>query len=151
MTATVVAPRLVHLVRIAGTDPAHRVRGLVFRGLTFAHSDWNLAEVDGSHGKNSVQGACFTSAFSVGPKKNWHADLYRNLDVPPGAIDLEHAEDITFERNRIEHTASEAIALINDVHRVQVVGNVIADTAGGAVLIGHPQHEIGRASCRERV
>ena len=139
-TASIVAPRLVHLVRIAGTDPAHRVRGLVFRGLTFAHSDWNLYEVGGSRGKNSVQGACVTSAFSVAPGKNWHADLYRNLDVPPGAIAVDHAEDLVFERNRLEHLASEAIALVNDVHRVQVVGNAITGTAGGAVLIGHPQH-----------
>ena len=137
-TACVVAPRLVRLLHIAGTDPSQRVRNLEFRGLNFAHTDWNLADVEGSHGKTCVQGATVTNAFSLA--KNWHEDIYRNTDVVPGAIELEHCEDIRFERNRMEHLAVEGIALPNDAQRVSIIGNVIQDTGGGAVLIGHPQH-----------
>ena len=32
---------------------------ITFRGLTFAYSDWNLAEVDGSHGNATVQGCTY--------------------------------------------------------------------------------------------
>lgn len=136
--ATVVAPRLVHLLSIKGKDPEHLVRNLIFKGLHLAHSDWNLAEVDGSHGKATCQGACYFKAFTLAP--NWHSDLYRNLDVPPGAIECEHCDNIQFLRNRIEHLAAEGIALPNDDNHVRITGNVIRDVAGSGVLIGHPQH-----------
>ena len=137
-SAMVVAPRLVHLMSIKGRDPGHPVRNLAFKGFHFAHSDWNLAEVDGSHGKASCQGACYFNAFTLAP--NWHNDMYRNLDVPPGAIECEHCDHIQLVRNSLEHLAAEAVALPNDANHVHITGNVIRDVAGSAVLVGHPQH-----------
>ena len=137
-TACVVAPRLVHLIHFAGAGPSQRVRNVEFRGMTFAYSDWNLADVAGSHGKAGPQGAMFLSAFSMA--KNWHYDFYRNTDVAPGAIELEHCEGIRFERNQFEHLAVEGLALPNDAQNVSIVGNIFSDTGGGAILIGHPQH-----------
>jgi hypothetical protein len=136
--ACVVAPRLVHLIHFAGVSPSQRVRNVEFRGMTFAYSDWNLAEVEGSHGKAGPQGAMFISAFSMA--KNWHYDIYRNTDVVPGAIELEHCEGIRFERNQFEHLAVEGLALPNDAQNVSIVGNIFSDTGGGAILLGHPQH-----------
>lgn len=138
-TATVVAPRLVQLISIRGKDPAHLVRNLLFRGLHLAHSDWNLVEIEGSHGKASVQGACHFSAFTM-LEVNCHLNLYRNFDVPPGAIQCEHCDHVGFLRNKIEHLAAEGIALPNDASHVRIIGNVIRDVAGSGVLVGHPQH-----------
>ena len=137
-TATVIAPRLVQLMKIRGKDPSHPVKNLVFQGLHFAHTDWNLAEVDGSHGKATCQGACYFNAFTLAP--SWHNDLYRNLDVPPGAIECEHCDRISFVRNSMEHLAAEGIALPNDANHVRIAGNVIRDVAGSGVLVGNPQH-----------
>ncbi len=137
-SATAVAPRLIHLLSITGSSPTRRVRNIEFRGLHFAYSDWNLAEIDGSHGKACVQGASYTNAYSK--TENWHSDIYRNTDVAPGAIELDHCENIRFERNRLEHLAVEGIALPNDDQNIRIVGNVFRDTGGGAVLVGHTQH-----------
>ncbi len=140
--AAVFAPRLVHLVNICGKDPEHLVRNVVFKGLHFAHSDWNLAEVAGSHGKATVQGACYFNAFTM--ESNWHNDIYRNLDVPPGAIQFEHCDNIQFIRNSVEHIAAEAFALPNDANHVEIIGNVIRDVGGCGVAVGHPQHVFER-------
>ena len=49
--AEVIIPELVTLVDIKGSTPKQDYAAhITFRGLTFAYSDWNLAEVDGSHG-----------------------------------------------------------------------------------------------------
>ena len=137
--SSVIAPRVVHLLRIHGKDPSHPVRNLGFQGIHFCHSDWNLAEIDGSHGKATVQGACYFKAFTT-LEINCHGDLYRNFDVPPGAIECEHCDHIDFIRNRIDHLGAEGIALPNDANHVRIEGNVIGDVAGSGVLVGHPQH-----------
>jgi Right handed beta helix region len=138
-TSAVIAPRLVRLLRIHGKNPDHPVQNLKFEGIHFAHSDWNLEQVDGSHGRATVQGACHFNVFSMLEIK-WHGDMYRNLDVSPGAIECEHCEHIDFIRNRIEHIAAEGISLPNDANHVLIEGNVIRDVAGSGILLGHPQH-----------
>lgn len=96
------------------------MRNLLFRGLHLAHSDWNLVEIEGSHGKASVQGACHFSAFTM-LEVNCHLNLYRNFDVPPGAIQCEHCDHVGFLRNKIEHLAAEGIAP-NDASHVRSSG-----------------------------
>ncbi len=80
--AEVIIPELVTLVDIKGSTPKQDYAAhITFRGLTFAYSDWNLAEVDGSHGNATVQGCTYMNKFSTG---NWHDDMYRSYDVAPG-------------------------------------------------------------------
>ncbi|MCX6972423.1 MAG: hypothetical protein NTV93_20050 [Verrucomicrobia bacterium] len=136
-TAEVVAPVTQTLVQIEGQPIKNRVRNITFEGLTFAYTDYNLLVVGDSHGMATVQAACVNTAFA---NSNWHLDLYRGYDVLPGAIVANGIEGIDFIRNTIAHTGCQGIVMSNDINDVRVVGNVIRDSGGSAITLGHPQH-----------
>lgn len=137
-TATVYAPSgLETLVSIAGTSTANRVKSLTFYGLTFKYSDWNLANVDGSCGKTSVQGSAVQIVYEQG---QYQAGYMGRDDVLPDAIRVDNADSIVFERNVIAHTGAEGIGFINDVSNSQIIGNLLYDLAGSAIVLSHPQH-----------
>jgi len=136
-TASVVVPVTETLLQFAGQPITRRVRNLAFEGITFAYTDYNLLEIDGSHGKATVQTACVNTAFA---NSNWHFDAYRAYDVLPGAIVANGVENLSFTRNTIEHTGCEGLVASNDINDLRIVGNVISDTGGSAISIGHPQH-----------
>ena len=136
--AEVIIPELVTLVDIKGSTPKQDYAAhITFRGLTFAYSDWNLAEVDGSHGNATVQGCTYMNKFSTG---NWHDDMYRSYDVAPAAVHATSAHDIAILDGKIEMTGYLGFHAENDVYNIEVTGNYIGHTGGGGVTIGHPQH-----------
>ncbi|RIQ18964.1 right-handed parallel beta-helix repeat-containing protein [Jiangella rhizosphaerae] len=136
--ASVFAPNGVQTaLRIAGTSRTERVHDLSFEGITVRHTDWNLADVDGASFKQAQQGNIINSAYVHG---NFHVYHYRNVDLQPAAIEVTSAANISFERNRVEHTGADGISLINDVVDSQLTGNVTRDVGGTAINIGHPQH-----------
>ena len=135
--AVVIAPMVEGLVSIKGTSLASRVENISFIGITFAYSDWNLVEIAGSRGQATLQGP--TAIIAVG-HENWHFDIYRAFDVPGGAIDVENSRGLVFERNTIKHTGNIGLVMRNDVCDSQIIGNKILDTAGSAIVLGHPQH-----------
>ena len=136
-TARVIAPVMETLLHLKGDALKNRVRNITFDGLTFAHTDYNLMEIDGSHGTATVQTACINTAFA---NSNWHYDVYRSYDVLPAAIIGNAIEGIEFTGNTIAHTGCQGIVMSNDVSDVRVVGNVIRDTGGSAITLGHPHH-----------
>jgi hypothetical protein len=138
-TATVIAPNdnLTTLLSIEGTATNNRVQNLTFSGLTFAYSDWNLENIAGSYGKNSVQGDTVSIAFAQG---NWHNDVYRSIDTIPAAVLVDSSQNITFTHNVFEHTGDDALAERNDVVSSQTLGNYFYDIGGSAFSIDHPQH-----------
>jgi hypothetical protein len=136
-TAQVIALVTETLIELAGRPLKHRVRNLSFEGLSFAHSDYNLMEIDGSYGTATLQTACINTVFA---NPNWHYDVYRAYDVLPAAIIGNALEHITFTRNTIAHTGCQGIVMSNDINDVRIVGNVIRDSGGSAITIGHPQH-----------
>ncbi|MEU7867275.1 RICIN domain-containing protein [Dactylosporangium sp. NPDC049140] len=137
-TATVFAPNNVSTVlRVAGTSTSSHVRNLTFTGLTVEHSDWNLVNVAGSVFKQAQQGNLSSFVYA---KRNFHDYYYRNVDVAPGIIQVENADGILLERNRIEHTGADGINMVNDVQNTRLIGNYTNDIAGSAVTVGHPQH-----------
>ncbi|WP_117208003.1 RICIN domain-containing protein [Allorhizocola rhizosphaerae] len=137
-TATVYAPNNVPTVlRVAGASTSSRVRNITFSGLTAQHSDWNLFNVAGSVFKQAQQGNLGALAYAKG---NFHVYYYRNVDVTPGIIQIENADQIILQRNRIQHTGADGINMINDVQNVQLIGNYTNDIAGSAITVGHPQH-----------
>jgi hypothetical protein len=137
-TATVHAPNNVSTVlRVAGTSTSNHVRNLTFSGLTVQHSDWNLFTVAGSAFKQAQQGNLGNSAYVKG---NFHVYYYRNVDTPPGIVQLENADGIELHRNRIQHTGVDGISMVNDVQNTKLIGNHTNDVAGSAVVVGHPQH-----------
>lgn len=136
-SAKVMVPVTETLVQMEGEPLKKRVRNLTFEGLTFAHTDYNLMEIEGSHGKATVQTATIYTAFA---NPNWHLDAYRSYDVLPGAIIGNGIEGIEFTGNTIAHTGCEGLVMSNDVNDVRVIGNVIRDAGGSAISLGHPQH-----------
>lgn len=136
-TAYVVAPELETIVDIEGSDIQNRIHNISFEGLTFAYTDWNLYEIDGSYGRVTIQGAAGLTAYA---EDNWHESIYRAYDVGPSAVYLSSADNIKFENNTICHTGNDGLSLVNDTENITVNGNIIYDLAGSALLIGHPQH-----------
>jgi len=137
-TASVFAPNNVTTVlRVAGTSTGSHARNITFSGLTVQHSDWNLFTVAGSAFKQAQQGNLGAIAYA---KQNFHAYYYRNVDVTPGAVQIQNADGILLQRNRIQHTGADGISLVNDVQDSQLIGNYTNDIAGSAVSVGHPQH-----------
>ncbi|XVQ87741.1 RICIN domain-containing protein [Microbispora siamensis] len=137
-TATVFAPNNVStLLRVAGTSTSARVRNITFAGLTVQHSDWNLFNVAGSVLKQAQQGNLGALAYA---KQNFHVYYYRNVDMAPGAIQIDNADGLVLQNNRIQHTGVDGITMANDVVNTQLIGNYTNDIAGSAIVVGHPQH-----------
>jgi len=136
-TARVEAPFVEKLLEVAGTSRTDRVRNLTFRGITFAHTDYNLYQVEGSHGKATCQGSTMWTAYGTG---DWHAFKYEIVDTPPAMINVDSAESIELIGNVVKHSGNEGIAMHNDVVDSFISGNTIADSAGSGITIGHPQH-----------
>ncbi len=137
-TATVFAPNNVTTVlRIAGTSTSSHARNITLSGLTVQHSDWNLVNVAGSVFKQAQQGNLGANVYAKG---NFHVYYYRNVDVTPGIIDIQNADAIALQRNRIQHTGADGISMVNDVQNTQLTGNFTNDIAGTAITVGHPQH-----------
>ncbi len=133
----VIAPKLETLIDLSGSSTTSRIGYITFSGLEFAHSDWNLYELEGSYGRVTVQGAAGLIYFADG---NWHPSIYRAYDVGPGAVMVNSAQHIAFYGNTICHTGNDGLSFVNDVVDSTVSGNLIYDTAGSAFLLGHPQH-----------
>ncbi|MFI7301561.1 right-handed parallel beta-helix repeat-containing protein, partial [Streptomyces sp. NPDC050121] len=112
-------------------------RNITFSGLTVEHSDWNLVNVAGSVFRQSQQGNTISTVYA---RQNFHAYTYRNVDLPPAAIQMENADGIVLQRSTVQHTGADGITLANDVTDTQLTGNVTNDIAGSAITVGHPQH-----------
>lgn len=137
-TADVVVPELETLIDIQGESLENRVYNISFEGLTFEHSDWNLYDVDGSHGRATNQGAAALFAYA---QEDWHGYIYRAYDVGPAAVMVNSAQNLKFIDNVFAHTGNDGLSLVNDCVDIEVTGNAMFDTAGATLLIGHPQHE----------
>jgi hypothetical protein len=112
-TAEVFAPRLKQLVVLRGDAEAGKpVHHLHFRGLTFSHSEWVPGE----------------EAHTATPQAACHI---------PGALSFQHARDCSVRGCRVEHIGSYGIELNDGCSDVDIVGNRIADLAGGGVKVWH--------------
>ncbi len=137
--ANVIAPMADGLMRIQGTSTQSRVKNIRFEGITFSYDHWNLMEIEGSHAFAGVQSSGLAVKYI--PDGNWHPTEYNSCDVPRGSIEINNAENITFERNRFEGLSSAiAINMVNDVKSSKVNGNYFNDLLGNTVNVGHPQH-----------
>jgi hypothetical protein len=108
----VVAPALTLLVKLEGRpENGELVRGVVFRGIHFAHADW-----------------------SMGPKG--YADTQAAVATAPTAFEAVGAEECAVERCVFRQIGGYAIWFGRGSKRNRVVANEIADAGGGGVKIG---------------
>ncbi len=136
-TADVNVPVVEKIIEIAGSSPTNRVENITFEGITFANTEYNLVNIDGSHGKATCQGA---NAFIAFYNDNWHNTQYEILDVLPGIINLNYCDSIDFISNIIKHSGSDGINMANDVVNCNIIGNYLNDITSSGITVGHPQH-----------
>ena len=132
------APVAESLVIIAGESNSARVKNISFKGITFAHTDYQLTNVAGSHGKATCQAAQTFTSFIGGT--NWHHLVYDMCDTLPAAVSINSAENIEFTNNVIKHTGADGLGMINDVVHSTADHNYITDITSSGITIGHPQH-----------
>jgi len=122
----VVAPRIEQLIRLVGkgeqafpidesdprfiVKPPQYVEHVVFRGLTFAHTNWTLPQKGYSSGQGMI-------------------DL-------PAAVHAEFARHCRLERCTLAHLGGYGVRLGQGCRDNEVVGCHLVDLGGGGVLIG---------------
>ena len=135
--ADVEAPVAESLIKIAGESTSSRVKNLTFKGITFAHTDYQLTNVAGSHGKTTCQAAQTYIAFA---DSNWHSKKYEMVDTLPSMINVTSSDSIEFIGNVIKHSGSDGLQMTNDVVNSTISGNYVTDITSSGITIGHPQH-----------
>lgn len=108
-SSQVVAPRLDYLVKVIGKpEMGHYVEHIMFRGLTFQHTEWQ---------------------YLLSPQAAQRV---------PGAIYLEGARFITIEGCKIEHIGGYGIEVRRGCSRIFILNNVFSDLGAGGIKIGEP-------------
>jgi hypothetical protein len=109
--ARVIAPKLTELMQIKGAAN-NAVRNIVFKGLSFAHTDWTLGE----HGYTDVQ-----AAFAIA-----------------GDVRFESASDCAIDDCTFTHLGGYALDIGRDCRQIKVRHNAMSDLGAGAIRIGVP-------------
>lgn len=117
-TETVV-PVLERLLEVRGP-----IRNVVFRGLTFAHTDWQVPK-----GGYAAGQAAYHEDRDHGEKAGHRAP------VPP-AILVENAEGCVFERCGFEQLGGTGLWLARGSHRNRITDCTFTDIAANGVMIG---------------
>lgn len=153
-TMDVDLPQLTALVAIAGTL-ARPVQDLTFEGIQFSYTTW-LGPLS-AQGYADQQSGTFLAGFSTG----YPADPIKSCSQGcpafesrrsewsqmPASIQVSAAERIVFRHDLFVHLGQYALGIGNDADAtetgvglgtgdVQVIANVFADEAGGAIMAG---------------
>ena len=122
-TAEVIAPVIGQLIRFEGdVEGSHVVQYVCFRGLTFAHSAWELPPA----GLQETQAAVHI------PGQN------SSEGYPSGAVFTEGAHFCRLEESHITHLGGFAIEVGRGSKDIQIVGNRLNDLGAGGIRIGSP-------------
>jgi hypothetical protein len=125
-TAVVEAPRLEQLLRVQGTLSAP-VHHLQFQGLDFAYSTWLLPSNEGFIGDQA-------SIVFTQPQPADEIASYNGHRIP-GAVHLEAANNVVFERNVFRHMGASAVVFYMGTQDNRFTGNVITDVSASGISI----------------
>jgi len=117
----VVAPRLVQLVKVAGTAD-RPVRNLHFDGISFEHTQWPLPP----GGYMGIQ-ACHYSTAAAGGQQSGRV---------PAALDFRFAEQCSVEDGTIARLGGCGLEFGDGTVGNLVQGNEVVDVAGNGVNVG---------------
>ncbi|MDQ1914239.1 discoidin domain-containing protein [Paenibacillus sp. GD4] len=117
-TAEVIAPKLEALIKLEGTldQPVHHIQ---FQGISFEHSNW-LKPNDGYAGTQATY-------YPVGDV--WYSGKL------PGAVQLEAAGHIRFERNTFRHLGATGLELVAGNFDNAIISNVFTDISGNGIAV----------------
>lgn len=134
--AEVIVPVLETLVQITG-NLDRPVTNVLFKGIGFEHTTWMRP----SHaGHVPLQATMFMlDAYKLIPKgtPDWRSlDNQAWVGRPPGAVSVESAQHIRFERCRFERLAAAGFDCDNGVQDSAVEGCVFRDIGGNGIQAG---------------
>ncbi|MFD0713363.1 nitrous oxide reductase family maturation protein NosD [Paenibacillus sp. GCM10027626] len=122
----VVAPRIKTFVRLLGAPEEDRyVEGLIFEGLHFRHSDWELppgGDPELATGMLEMEGL----NLAASPQAAYYL---------PGAIELRGARQCAIERCLLEHIGFYGIDLSHGCVGNRLIGNEIRDIGAGGIKL----------------
>jgi hypothetical protein len=119
-TASVIAPGVETLVRIAGAALGTHVHHLIFQGITFEHSNWTHPTSYGNIGLQSQQ-------FSIGNDR---------CDRPKAAFYIKNADHLRLTRNVFRNCGSTGLDIYTSTNNIITEGNVFHDISGNGLQIG---------------
>jgi hypothetical protein len=118
--AEVIAPVLAQLVRFEGRPEAGiYVQHLIFRGLTFSHTEWWFPEHAPVPSSQPEVGGFAQAAIGV-----------------PGAVHEDGARDCAFEGCTVAHIGNYAIELARGCQNNRIAGSDLFDLGAGGIKIG---------------
>lgn len=122
-TVAAVAPVVEELVNIKGSSVDHQVSQITFTGLTFADTTWMRPSTNLGHSD----------------AQNNHLRYPGTPDsLPQAAVNVEHAQEISFERNVFTRLGITGLKLVNGVQNSLIRGNTFYDISGSAISVGDP-------------
>jgi hypothetical protein len=120
-TAVVTAPVVERLMQIQGGSPDSLVQNIQFQGLTFENSNWTAPSSIGF----------FNTA---GDDRQLGTDLTALAPIP-GAVHMQDAANIRFERNIFHNLGGTGVLLYSGVSSTNFIGNVFQDIAGSGIAL----------------
>jgi hypothetical protein len=135
--ASVIVPALETLVQVEGSLDLP-VAHVQFKGIEFAHTTWRRpAEA----GHVPLQAGMFLlDAYKLSPKgTDYHSPGLDNqawIGRPPGAVSVQNAQHVRFERCRFEHLGSAGLDFQSGTHDDTIEGCVFHDIGGNGIQLG---------------
>ncbi|NLB64706.1 MAG: carbohydrate-binding protein [Fibrobacter sp.] len=124
-TAVVVVPRLETLVEVVGESTKNKVQNLVFKGLTFAHTNYLRPS---EQGFLNLQAGQFNVAAPGGNNYMlWH---------PHAGFKMVNAQNVLLEENVFSQMAATALDLGSGTNDNRIEGNVFIDIGGTGISVG---------------
>jgi len=132
------------LIDINGT-PQRPVRNVRFEGLAFRHAGYTLPNTEGysvSQADIWFNGAKQADWMENAGLRHPYLDQARPPGIPGAAVEIDSARDVTFTSNAFVELGAIGVLLENDVRRATFNGNIFSDISAGALVAGHPVHDV---------
>ncbi|MBD3344096.1 MAG: hypothetical protein GF401_03435 [Chitinivibrionales bacterium] len=129
------------LVQISGSSLTSKVSNLHFRGITFSHDCYLLEKAGDSYGFTTMQLIPMTIQGGGG-ETGWCGTGWLQ-----GAVTVDHAQNVVFERCAFRHLGGIGINLTNGVTNCSVRGNIFNDIASTSISVGSPRHAFLDEQC----
>ncbi len=124
-TVEAIIPTLEKLIDIKSTGLDKKVENLVFHGITFAHNSWDWPSVNGLFPYQSSALKNEEGTFKL-----------------PAAIQLDGAENVTFESNKFKHTGNTALDVYNNASNIYITNNSFVDVAASGISVARTAHNV---------
>jgi hypothetical protein len=119
-----IIPSLFELLTIKGTDTS-AIRNIVFKGLTFSYSRW---EIRPDIGFDGGQFGHYYNQLADNPE-------YRKLLIP-AAITVSHTQNCVFEKCTFEHIGQVGIAVAERCDSIKIKSCKINDIGSTGIMVG---------------